>query len=186
MMRGGRVNLRISAVACAKLPAKAAHVLPTRKTIASFAAKPRMGAGKLTRGQKGMHRRSRDGLAVAAMRRRRVEQRVLRAATLAFCVAGLGLAATASGAAASGEPFFKQCPPIGLDSGCAYLIEVTSTNPEVAPLVIHDPNQPFYDREDDITVGVVNDTSAPLAKVHIGARASGDRLFAFDGDGICW
>jgi hypothetical protein len=51
--------------------------------------------------------------------------------------------------------------------------------------VVRDPNQLFYDKEEDVTVAVQNDTSEPLSSVQIGVAGSGDELFAFDGDGLC-
>jgi hypothetical protein len=120
----------------------------------------------------------------------------MHAVTLVFCVAGLALAATTTGAMASGAAQgppakpkttpFTQCPPIGLDSGCEYVIDVTSANPAVPPNVVKDPAQPFFDGEDDVTVGVQNDSPVKLEKIHIGVPLSGDKLFALDGDGLCW
>jgi hypothetical protein len=81
---------------------------------------------------------------------------------------------------------FTQCPAIGADKSCEYLIDVTSTDPAVLPTVIQDPTQHFYDGEDDVTVGIQNDTTAPLRFIHVGVEGSGDHLFALDGDGLCW
>lgn len=80
---------------------------------------------------------------------------------------------------------FTQCPPIGQDTSCQYLIDVTAADP-ARPTVLQDPTQHFYDGEDDVTVGVQNDTAAPLGSLRIGVPKSGDRLFEFDGDGLCW
>jgi hypothetical protein len=33
---------------------------------------------------------------------------------------------------------------------------------------------------------VQNDSSQPVASLHLGVNGSGDRVFAFDGDGVCW
>jgi hypothetical protein len=81
---------------------------------------------------------------------------------------------------------FTQCPAIGADSSCEYFIDVTSTNRAIAPTVKQDPTQHFYDGEDDVTVGIQNDTSQRLEWVHLGAEGSQDHLFALDGDGLCW
>jgi hypothetical protein len=136
------------------------------------------------------------GSPIAVALRPRCEHRVSSTLTRVFCTAAVVFAATATSAAAAGgaqgppagpkSPPFTQCPPIGIDSGCEYLIDVTSTNPAIAPTVVRDPNQPFFDGEDDVTVAVQNDTAVKLEKIHIGVSGSGDRLFAFDGDGICW
>ncbi|MGH2855749.1 MAG: hypothetical protein ACRDLF_16365, partial [Solirubrobacteraceae bacterium] len=65
----------------------------------------------------------------------------------------LGLLAFAPGAAASGSPQgppagpttppFTQCPAIGEDTTCQYLIDVKSTTEP--PVIIEDPSQLFYD-----------------------------------------
>ncbi len=101
--------------------------------------------------------------------------------------------ALAPGALASGSPQgppvgpttppFTQCPAIGEDTTCQYLIDVKSaTEP---PVIIEDPSQLFYDGNDDVTIAVQNETGAPLSKVHIGVLESGDGVFSFDGDGVC-
>lgn len=104
-----------------------------------------------------------------------------------------GLLALAPGAFASGAPQgppagpttppFTQCPPIGEDTACQYLIDVKSSSEP--PVIVEDPSQLFYDGEDDVTVVVQNETGAPLSKVHIGVLESGDNVFSFDDDGIC-
>jgi hypothetical protein len=119
-----------------------------------------------------------------------------RSTAVAVAVAGLGLVLCVAGAFASGSAQgppagpksapFTQCPTIGVDTSCRYLIDVTSTNPAVLPTVVQDAKQRFFDGEDDVTVGVQNDTGSPLASIRIGVPESGDHLFAFDGDGLCW
>lgn len=125
-----------------------------------------------------------------------------RSLGLAILGAGVGLALGAPGATASGSAQgppagptsrpFTQCPAIGADTSCEYLIDVTSTEPAVLPKVFQDPTQHFYDAEggtykgDDVVVGVQNDTGKPLDRIHAGVAESADRLFAFDGDGVCW
>jgi hypothetical protein len=103
------------------------------------------------------------------------------------------LLALAPGALASGAPQgpptgpttppFTQCPAIGEDTACQYLIDVKSTTEP--PVIIEDPSQLFYDGSDDVTVAVQNETGGPLSKVHIGVLSSGDGIFSFDGDGVC-
>jgi hypothetical protein len=119
----------------------------------------------------------------------------LRSSALALIAAGASCALFAAGASASGSaqgppagpksPPFTQCPAIGGDSTCEYLIDVTSSDPAVRPTVVQDATQHLYDGEDDVTVGVQNDTEAPLASIHVGVVGSADHLFAFDGDGLC-
>ncbi len=112
---------------------------------------------------------------------------------LTVVIAAGGLAVLAPGAAASGAPQgpptgpttppFTQCPAIGEDTTCQYLIDVKSTTEP--PVIIEDPSQLFYDGNDDVTVAVQNETGVPLSKVHIGVLESNDGVFSFDGDGIC-
>jgi VCBS repeat-containing protein len=83
-------------------------------------------------------------------------------------------------------PPFWQCPAVGSSTSCSFLIELTgsSTNPTVT--VYGDPSQEFYDPgKDDQIVAVQNQTDGPIARLHIGVPGSGDRLFSFDGDGLC-
>ncbi|HMD57389.1 MAG TPA: hypothetical protein VKG82_07965 [Solirubrobacteraceae bacterium] len=104
-------------------------------------------------------------------------------------------AALATGAEASGSaqgppagpksPPFTQCPAIGLDTTCQYLIDVTSTNPKEPPKILKDSSQTFYDGGDDVTVAVQNDTTSPLGSIHVGILESGDNVFGLDGDGLC-
>ncbi len=105
----------------------------------------------------------------------------------------LGLLALAPSALASGSPQgppagpttppFTQCPAIGEDTTCQYLIDVKSaTEP---PVIIEDPSQIYYDGTDDVTVAVQNETGLPLSKIHVGVLESGDGIFGFDGDGLC-
>jgi hypothetical protein len=105
----------------------------------------------------------------------------------------LGLLALAPSALASGSPQgppagpttppFTQCPAIGEDTTCQYLIDVKSTTEP--PVIIEDPSQIYYDGTDDVTVAVQNETGLPLSKIHVGVLASGDGIFGFDGDGLC-
>jgi hypothetical protein len=110
---------------------------------------------------------------------------------LAMTLAAGGLAVLAPGAFASGSaqgppagpttPPFFQCPAIGLDTTCEFLVDVTNSGPNV----LQDPSQHFYDGTDDVTVAIQNDSSAPIGSVHLGVANSGDGAFFFDGDGLC-
>jgi hypothetical protein len=145
-----------------------------------------------------MDGRNRQGSPTAAAALMRgCEVGVLRVLGPALCASVLWLALTATGAAATSgsaegpppgpkSPPFTQCPPVGADTACEYLIDVTSTNPAVPAVVVRDPNQPVYEGEDDVLVGIQNDTSIKLERIHIGVPGSGDALFALDGDGVCW
>jgi hypothetical protein len=99
-----------------------------------------------------------------------------RSAVLVFvglAVAVAGLAPSAAGAAQ-----FTQCPPVYKDTGCQFLVTVTSAGETVS----EDPTQSFYEGSDDSLIGIQNDTSGPISSIHLSAE---DELFGFDGDGIC-
>lgn len=103
----------------------------------------------------------------------------------------IGFGATVAGAGASGAPQgppagptsppFFQCPAIGLDTTCQFLVDVTNSGTTVS----QDPSQHFYDGNDDVTIAIQNDTTSPLGSVHLGVANSGDNAFSLDGDGLC-
>ena len=76
-------------------------------------------------------------------------------------------------------PQFKQCPPVGVDFGCQFLITVSDSG----TLVQGDANQPPYENSDDSLIGVVNNSSKPIS--HMPLSVPGSDLFNFEGDGIC-
>ena len=94
-----------------------------------------------------------------------------------------GAFASASAAAAQ----FPQCPAVGADTGCQYLITVGPLGVSLAT----DPSQPSFANNavathetgpaTDALVGVQNDTSTPVTSLNI----TGPITFEFDGDGIC-
>ena len=106
---------------------------------------------------------------------------------MALTVAGLAAFATGAGAAfgppaGPTSPPFWQCPAVGKSTSCAFLIDVTNSG----NVVYQDSSQEFYDLGgDDEMVAVQNDSSTPLASVHLGVAESGDNLFGFEGDGLC-
>lgn len=89
--------------------------------------------------------------------------------------------------AATAAPLFPQCPAVGADTGCQYLITVSSVGVSLAS----DPSQPSYannlvathetNSATDALVGIQNNTSAPITSINI----TGPITFEFDGDGIC-
>ena len=74
---------------------------------------------------------------------------------------------------------FSQCPPVGADSGCQFLITVSNSGNTVQS----DPNQGPYENAEDSLIGVVNTSSKPIS--HIPLSVPGSDLFNFEGDGIC-
>jgi spore coat protein U-like protein len=84
------------------------------------------------------------------------------------------------------KPPFWQCPAVGKSTSCSFLIDITGGPGAQAAHVYADRGQEFYDSgADDEIVAVQNDSSAPLAKLHLGIPNSGDSLFGFEGDGLC-
>ncbi len=110
---------------------------------------------------------------------------------LALALAAGGLAVLVPSAGASGSPQgppagptsppFFQCPAIGLDTTCQFLVDVTNTG----TTVLQDSTQSFYDGSDDVTVAIQNDSSVPLGSIHLGVDGSGDGAWGFDEDGMC-
>lgn len=74
---------------------------------------------------------------------------------------------------------FTECPPVYYDTGCQFLVAVTSSG----RTVYEDPNQAPYEDDDDALIGVVNQTSQPIDALPI--SVSGSNPFGFDGDGLC-
>jgi hypothetical protein len=108
---------------------------------------------------------------------------------LALAVGGLAVLVPSAGASGSAQgppagptsPPFYQCPAIGLDTTCQFLVDVTDSG----TAVLQDSTQGYYDGSDDVTVAIQNDSSAPLSSIHLGVAGSRDDAFEFDGDGLC-
>jgi len=87
------------------------------------------------------------------------------------------VAGTAS--AAPTTPPFTECPPIGLDTGCAILIVLGDGGVQILP----DAAQGPYDGVEDTLIGVLNNTTGTtITSVPLTGPAG---VFGFDGDGIC-
>jgi len=99
-----------------------------------------------------------------------------RRASLALGIVALAAFALALAPADAGA-VFTQCPPVGSDTGCQFLITVTNG----APTVQQDPAQPPYEQSDDSLIGVQNSSSKALAALPMSAPG----LFGFEFDGIC-
>jgi hypothetical protein len=94
-----------------------------------------------------------------------------------------GAYGSAQSPALPATPPFAQCPAVDEDASCTDLILITNAAPN--GVVLRDPEVSFYDGEDDVLVGVQNESSAPVSSIHIGVPDSGDDSFGFDGDGEC-
>lgn len=88
-------------------------------------------------------------------------------AALAFCAG-----ATPAGAQ------FMQCPAVGVDTSCQFLITVTDQGSTVQ----NDPSQRAYEASEDSLVGVQNSSSKPIAQLPLSSTTG---IFGFEGDGIC-
>jgi len=74
---------------------------------------------------------------------------------------------------------FNECPAIGNDSGCAFLIILNSAGPAQ---IVANPSVGPFDGHNDSLVGIVNNSGATVDSVSV---ASNKNIFAFNGDGIC-
>lgn len=107
-------------------------------------------------------------------------------AGLAIVTGALAWCGTAVGAAHA-APLFSECPAVGSDSGCQYLVTVT----DLTTSILRDPSQPSFASNlqathesgapTDALIGVRNGSSQPLTHLDI----SGPITFEFDGDGLC-
>jgi hypothetical protein len=76
-------------------------------------------------------------------------------------------------------PQFTECPQVGVDVGCQFLIDVTPGG----TTVLQDSTQGPYESSEDSLIGIKNDSSSPLSSIPISTPNSD--TFGFDGDGIC-
>jgi len=86
--------------------------------------------------------------------------------------------ALALSASATPSAPFTECPPVGADTGCGLLIDVTDSGVSI----LQDPSQGPYDGIEDTLIGVLNQSTKTLGHLSL---ASNTQIFGFDGDGIC-
>jgi hypothetical protein len=101
-----------------------------------------------------------------------MSRRSIAAGCAASAAAALGLWASAASAA------YNQCPPVGKDTGCQFLVTITDAGPTVA----QDTAQPPYEGVADSLVGIQNNSSHLVQSISL---AASNGLFNFDGDGLC-
>jgi hypothetical protein len=82
---------------------------------------------------------------------------------------------------------FSQCPPVGNDKGCEYLITVTAASHGIATsyTIASDPNEGPFDGPgdaNDTLFGIVNNSGSYLTSIVL---SSSSDIFNFDGDGAC-
>src|SRR4051812_2914676 len=95
----------------------------------------------------------------------------LLVATTALLSAGIAQAAPPT-------PPFNQCPPVGLNSGCAVLIVF---NADGSLSSYNDLSQGPFDGIEDTLVGVQNNRSTTVTSLQL----TGPFIFGFDSDGVC-
>ncbi|MDP9344158.1 MAG: hypothetical protein M3P44_00250 [Actinomycetota bacterium] len=107
-------------------------------------------------------------------------RRYPRRRALRFIVTGAFLVCAGAGAVdagPAGAQAFTQCPAVGADTGCQFLIVVT----DAGATVQQDSSQGPYEASDDSLIGVQNNSSRALAALPLSAAG----LFGFEQDGIC-
>jgi hypothetical protein len=76
-------------------------------------------------------------------------------------------------------PQFKQCPPVGADSGCQFVIVISGNG----TTILQDTNQGPYESAEDALIGVQNNSSSPISSIPI--HVAGSPIFGFEQDGLC-
>ncbi len=79
-------------------------------------------------------------------------------------------------------PLFTQCPAVGVNTGCQFLITIGANN---AVTIAADPNAPNngpYDQSDDTLVGVLNSSNSVVTSLPLSSTLD---IFGFEGDGPC-
>jgi hypothetical protein len=99
-----------------------------------------------------------------------------RIALLGVSLLALSIAVLAPSSAGAA---FTQCPAVGSDTSCQFLVTITNTGPSVA----QDSTQGPYEASDDSLIGVQNSSSKSIAALPL--AATGTSLFGFEADGIC-
>jgi hypothetical protein len=94
----------------------------------------------------------------------------------------VGLTATVlvMNAGAQQAPPFTQCPAVGADKSCGYLITLTNG---AAPAITQDMTVGPYENSEDVLIGVQNNSSQSIAALPLSSM--GSTLFGFEADGIC-
>src|SRR5437667_376232 len=79
---------------------------------------------------------------------------------------------------------FTQCPPVGLDTGCAVLIVF---NPDGSRVTVTDPSQPPFDGTEDTLIGVQNNSGGDVGSLTVTGTPAPlvPNIGDFDGDGLC-
>jgi hypothetical protein len=84
--------------------------------------------------------------------------------------------------AASPTPPFRQCPRVGLDTGCTILIVI---QPDGSLTILRDATQRPLDGSDDTLIGVQNNSSTTAPSIAIGSPTLAVFGFECPNDGLC-
>ena len=102
-----------------------------------------------------------------------MSRRSIAAGCAVAAAVALGLWASVASAA------YTQCPAVGKDTGCQFLVTIADSGPTVA----QDTAQPPYEGIADSLMGVQNNSSHLVQSITLAATSG--LLFSFDGDGLC-
>lgn len=80
-------------------------------------------------------------------------------------------------------PMFTQCPAVGANTGCQFLITIASDGTVGVAQDTNPPNNGPYDSADDTLVGVLNNSSNTITSLPL-SSSSAD-IFGFESDGPC-
>jgi hypothetical protein len=98
--------------------------------------------------------------------------------SIAF-IGGTSCTADSLTANVGATPQFPQCPQVGADVGCQFLIDITPGGTSV----LQDTTQGPYENSEDALIGVKNDSSSPISSIPI--SVPGSDVFGFENDGLC-
>ncbi len=99
--------------------------------------------------------------------------------TFTRLLGGAVLLSTTLAIAQAPSPPFRQCPPIGQNTGCSVLITFQKDG---KPRVDTDPSQGPFDGIEDTSVGIQNNSNRPIFSISLKGSTI---IFGFDGDGLC-
>jgi len=93
---------------------------------------------------------------------------------------GFGLLLLGTPQAAHATPMFTECPAIGHDTGCEYLITI---NPGGTETITQDSAQGPFVPTGDVLVGVLNSSGTTVNSLYLNGGV--EKIFAFDNNGLC-
>jgi len=82
----------------------------------------------------------------------------------------------------SASPLYTQCPAVGANTGCQFLITVNADGSVSIAMDPNPPNNGPYDGTDDTLVGLQNNSNQAVMAFPL---SSNETVFGFDNDGPC-